>query len=126
MRNLKFYGDGIFPYVLKIFYELFHPIVNVVACCVTDTGACTLPVGTLAVKKSVTPLYASLSATAVKTVGSLTVAAHVKTLLLTAHLPLLEVRVKPLPKTPISIKEGLYCSGMFYLMQWPYRLHRYR
>ena len=72
-------------------------MVKVVACSCTDTAACTLPVGTVSVYKSVAPLYASFPASAVKIVGSVTLALHVNTLLVTAHLPLLDVSVKPLP-----------------------------
>lgn len=80
---------------IKAAQEATKAMVRDVESFVTDRGAWVVPLGTPFAYQLGLPLYATYPSTVVKTVAVETVDAHVRTLLMTAHLPLLEVSVKP-------------------------------
>ena len=67
------------------------------------TVACTVPLGTAVVYHDALPPYANSLPELVKTVAVVTLEAQTRLLLCTAHFPLLDVNVNPLPEA-VAVK----------------------
>jgi len=79
-------------------HELFHEIVNPVAAFTVATVACVLPLGTAPAYQFALPPYANSPPSFANTPALVTELPHTRLLLCTAHFPLLDVSVKPLPE----------------------------